>query len=217
MTNLLSILRILTEVLSRAHAKRGKGLINFKFGTFIDRFPSDAATSMAVKGLTKRFLSLMIDGGKNGFMTEHFGSSPSLQQTTVCVKRRERKKSLALHIAEWQDAAEWQDSAFTILTSDPGLTTDCMHTLLLQHGCQQFTTHFVPKFKKKRSWGCWLFSSCCNRINAFAWSWKGVTNKNARYKNFRLCPLQMMADKMFTFAHFDSQKMFISAHYIYND
>ena len=97
MTNLLSILRILTEVLSHAHAKRGKGLINFKFGTFIDRFPSDAATSMAVKGLTKRFLSLMIDGGKNGFMTEHFGSSPSLQQTTVCVKRRERKISCTTH------------------------------------------------------------------------------------------------------------------------
>ena len=50
-TNLLSIPFILIEVLSRAHAKRRKGLINFKFGTVIDRFPSDGAASRAVKGL----------------------------------------------------------------------------------------------------------------------------------------------------------------------
>ena len=37
-TNLLSILCLLIEVLSRAHAKRRKGPINFKFGTLIDKF-----------------------------------------------------------------------------------------------------------------------------------------------------------------------------------
>ena len=49
-TNLLSILCILLEVLSHAHAKLGGGN-NLKFGTFIVRFPRDHAASMAVKGL----------------------------------------------------------------------------------------------------------------------------------------------------------------------
>jgi len=50
-TNLLSIPYILIEVLSRAHAKGRKGLINFKFDIFIYCFPSDGAASVAVKGL----------------------------------------------------------------------------------------------------------------------------------------------------------------------
>ena len=59
-TNLLSVLCILIEVLLRAHAKDGGGgggaggrrsLNDFKFGTFIGRFPSHGASSMAVKGL----------------------------------------------------------------------------------------------------------------------------------------------------------------------
>ena len=41
--------------LSRAHAKEGKKKREkkngFKFGIFIDRFPSDGAANMAVKGL----------------------------------------------------------------------------------------------------------------------------------------------------------------------
>ena len=52
-TNLISIPCISIEVLSRAYAKGRKGLINYKFGTFTDRFPSDSAASMAVKGLNK--------------------------------------------------------------------------------------------------------------------------------------------------------------------
>ena len=50
-TNLPSLLCILLEVLSRAHAKGGKGLNDVKFGTFIGRFQSDCKASMAVKGL----------------------------------------------------------------------------------------------------------------------------------------------------------------------
>ena len=50
-TNPLSILRILIEFLSRAHAKGRKSQNDFKFDTFIGRFPSDRAASMAVKGL----------------------------------------------------------------------------------------------------------------------------------------------------------------------
>ena len=50
-TTLLSILCILVEVLSRAHAKKGKCRNDFKFGTFIGRFSSDDATSTAMKGL----------------------------------------------------------------------------------------------------------------------------------------------------------------------
>ena len=52
-TDLLSISCILIELFSRAHAKGTRDLINFKFGTSIDRFPSDGAASMAVKGLTE--------------------------------------------------------------------------------------------------------------------------------------------------------------------
>ena len=50
-TILLSVLCILVEVLSRAQAKSGKSLNDFKFGTSIGRFPSDGAASTAVKGL----------------------------------------------------------------------------------------------------------------------------------------------------------------------
>ena len=51
MTNLLSVLSILTEMFSRAHAKGKKVPDDFKFGIVIGRFPSDGAASMAVKGL----------------------------------------------------------------------------------------------------------------------------------------------------------------------
>jgi len=47
-TNLLSILCILVEVISRAYANGEKSLNGFKFGTFIRRFPSDGAASMPV-------------------------------------------------------------------------------------------------------------------------------------------------------------------------
>ena len=50
-TNLLSILGILIEILSRTHAKVEKGLNDVKFVTVIGRFQSDDVTSMAVKGL----------------------------------------------------------------------------------------------------------------------------------------------------------------------
>ena len=56
-TNLLSTLCILIEVLSRAHAKGEKSLNDFKFGTFIGRFSSDGTPSMAVKGLKERSIS----------------------------------------------------------------------------------------------------------------------------------------------------------------
>ena len=46
----------------------GWGCFNdFKFGTFIDRFPRDAAANMAVKGLTStETIRFMRDGGKRG-------------------------------------------------------------------------------------------------------------------------------------------------------
>ena len=72
-TNLLSILHMLIEIFSRAHAGRGEGggrqtdrqtetdrqrqrqteksLNGFKFGTFSGRFPRDGAANMTVKGL----------------------------------------------------------------------------------------------------------------------------------------------------------------------
>ena len=50
MRNLFSILCLLVEVLSRAHAKRGKSLNDFKFGVFIGCFSNDGAASMAMKG-----------------------------------------------------------------------------------------------------------------------------------------------------------------------
>ena len=59
-TNLLSILYVLIEVLSRAHAKEQKSLNDFKFVIFIGRFPSDGAASMAVKGLSNKQGELII-------------------------------------------------------------------------------------------------------------------------------------------------------------
>ena len=52
LTNLLSTLRVLTEVLLRVQTKGKRGLNNFKFGTFSGRFPSDGDANMAVKGLS---------------------------------------------------------------------------------------------------------------------------------------------------------------------
>ena len=52
MTNIISVLCILIEVLLHAHAKGGGGILNdFKFGTFSGRFPNDTLANMAVKGL----------------------------------------------------------------------------------------------------------------------------------------------------------------------
>ena len=51
-TNLLSVLCILIETLSRVHTKGKKDLNDLKFGTFIGRFPRDGAACMAVKGLS---------------------------------------------------------------------------------------------------------------------------------------------------------------------
>ena len=53
-TNLLLILSILVEVLLRVHAKRGKSLNDFKFGTAIGRFSSDGVASTAVKGFISK-------------------------------------------------------------------------------------------------------------------------------------------------------------------
>ena len=55
-TNLLSILSILIEILSRAHENGQKKSRNdFRFGTPISRFSSDGAASVAVKGLRAAF------------------------------------------------------------------------------------------------------------------------------------------------------------------
>ena len=50
-TNLLSILFTLIEVLSRAHAKGKNGFNDFSPGAFIGRFQRDSAESITVKGL----------------------------------------------------------------------------------------------------------------------------------------------------------------------
>ena len=63
MTNLLSILCVLIEIVSRAHAKEKKDINTFTFGassffflfffsfsSFLCRFQSDGAARMAVKG-----------------------------------------------------------------------------------------------------------------------------------------------------------------------
>ena len=53
-TNQLSVLCILIETISRAHAKVRKSFNGFRFGTLVGRFPSDGAASMAVKELSVR-------------------------------------------------------------------------------------------------------------------------------------------------------------------
>ena len=56
-TNLLSVLCILVEVLSRAQTRRGESLNHFRFGTFVGSFSCNSAASTAAKGL-KPFLVL---------------------------------------------------------------------------------------------------------------------------------------------------------------
>ena len=66
MTNLISVLCVLIEFLSRAHVE-GKRLYDFKFGNFIGRFPSDGAASMAVKGLTMAHGAGFNNQGDDGY------------------------------------------------------------------------------------------------------------------------------------------------------
>ena len=56
-TNLPSVLCILIEILSPAHTNGEKSLNDFKFVTSTGRFPSDSAISMAVKGLSIRWIA----------------------------------------------------------------------------------------------------------------------------------------------------------------
>ena len=65
-TNLLSVIRILIEIISRAHAKGGESLRGFKFGTFVGRFLSDGAASMAVEGLRECLKPLSFGGWARG-------------------------------------------------------------------------------------------------------------------------------------------------------
>ena len=58
-SNLLSILCSLIEIISRALAKGWGSFNDFKFGTFIGHFQSDAAACMAVKGLSYMCLDLV--------------------------------------------------------------------------------------------------------------------------------------------------------------
>ena len=53
-TNVLPTLCILIELLSRTHTYGAKKPYWFQFGTFIGRFLSDGASSLAVKGLKER-------------------------------------------------------------------------------------------------------------------------------------------------------------------
>ena len=54
-TNLLSILCILLEILSPSHWKIGKSRNDFKFGSFVGRFPSNTLASMTMIGLITCF------------------------------------------------------------------------------------------------------------------------------------------------------------------
>ena len=64
-TNLLAIPCILIELFSRARAKGGKKLNDFKFGSFIGRFPSDGAAckhgSERVNGMQIKFIVMVYD------------------------------------------------------------------------------------------------------------------------------------------------------------
>ena len=65
-TNLLSILCILIQVLSLAHEKGRKSLNDFKFGTFAARFPSDTMANMVMKGLIRLLLRNKVDTDTEG-------------------------------------------------------------------------------------------------------------------------------------------------------
>ena len=58
-TDLLSVLCILIEVLSHARVKGKKGLHDFKFGIFTGCFLSDSTGTMAVQGLNALEISIL--------------------------------------------------------------------------------------------------------------------------------------------------------------
>ena len=91
-TNLLSILSILTEVLSRAHAKgQTKSPNDFRFGTPTGRFPSDGAASMAVKGLKSTLTTMSL--------TEHTGGERE-KETDRKTERQRQKHLLTLGVRD---------------------------------------------------------------------------------------------------------------------
>ena len=82
-TTLLSLLCILTEVLSRAHAKgQTKSPNDFRFGTPTGRFPSDGAASMAVKGLKSTLTTMSL--------TEHTGGERERKRQIERQRDRDR-------------------------------------------------------------------------------------------------------------------------------
>ena len=115
-TNLLSILSILIEIFSCAHAKGGNSLNDFKFGTFIGRFLNNGAASMTVKGLkpvticlTRRSLSPYPNQtAGTGLRHPSFGG-------------RCRKAMLGVCTLTWQiwtdHNYDWRKSGFIVLFS----------------------------------------------------------------------------------------------------
>ena len=70
-TNLVSILCISVEILSRVYARDwggGGGHNGFRFGAFIGHFPSDGAGSMAVKGLIPASFGPTLNHARNGVL-----------------------------------------------------------------------------------------------------------------------------------------------------
>ena len=53
----------------------GRSLNDFKFGTFIGRFQSDDAASMAVKGLTGEWEHVSLGSSRTAWLTAHISSS----------------------------------------------------------------------------------------------------------------------------------------------
>ena len=81
-TNLLSVLSSLIEILfmySREGVKKSYNV--FKFGTFIGRFPSDSAASMAVKGLMYSYIWNTFSLNQKG---QSFGSPVVSRATLQC-------------------------------------------------------------------------------------------------------------------------------------
>ena len=104
LSNLLWILCILIEILSRAHAKGAKKSLNdFKFGTIMGRFPSDGAASMAEKGLrdSEHALYGSSSAWPTGAGSDHWHTEPTEEETLSFPLQFDSSKGVIMKVSQW--------------------------------------------------------------------------------------------------------------------
>ena len=114
-TNLLLVLCVLVEILSRAHTKREKNHDDFQFGTVTDRFPSDGGHKPGsgrvkyswLRNMLRVFAALTIDGSR--FMITIYTGRGSLRPPAHSKLQSRNHSSLPLRDSQAEEAEKVQN------------------------------------------------------------------------------------------------------------